>query len=295
MQRTMAVDVGAALACLLALAGCAKNTEGAAPSGGPVSVSAQPNLAGLLPAPIKAKGSLAAGMDATYAPMEFKDSAGKLVGFDVDLMNATAQRLGLTVNYVDASFDNVIPGVTGAKYDVGVSSFSDNATREKAVDFVDYLTAGTQWGAPAGTTVDPEDACGLSVAVQTGSIQETSDLPARNSACTAAGKPGIDILKYDKQDDATSAVVLGKAKAFVADSTITAYAVKQSAGKLQVAGPLYGAAPLGWPLKKGSALAEPLRAALQSLIDDGTYQKISDNWGIKAGTVTQAKVNGAGS
>jgi len=69
MQRTMAVDVGAALACLLALAGCAKNTEGAAPSGGPVSVSAQPNLAGLLPAPVKAKGSLAAGMDATYARM----------------------------------------------------------------------------------------------------------------------------------------------------------------------------------------------------------------------------------
>lgn len=292
-RRPVVAILGLAVAGSLSLSACAKNTEGTSTPTGSVSVSSQQTLAALLPAAIKSKGVISIGIDPTYAPNEFKDSSGKIVGFDVELFDAIASKLGLKTQYTESTFDNIIPGITGGKYDIGVSSFTDNKTREATVDFVTYFNAGSQWGAPVGKTVDPNNACGLKVAVQTGTIQDTDDVPARSKACTAAHKPAIIKLKYDKQDDATTAVILGKADAFVADSPVTAYGVKQSAGKLQLAGPIYDAAPYGYPMAKGSQLSKAIQAALQALMDDGTYKTICAKWGNDAGEITQAKINGA--
>jgi polar amino acid transport system substrate-binding protein len=285
--------VSVAVAGSMALAGCAKNNEGSSTPTGSVSVASQQDLTTLVPADIKSKGTLTIGIDPTYAPNEYKDSSGKIIGFDVDLMDAIAQKLGLKTAYTESTFDNIIPGITGGKYDIGVSSFTDNKTREKTVDFVTYFNAGSQWASAVGKTVDPDNACGLKVAVQTGTIQDTDDEPARSKKCVAAGKKPIIKLKYDKQDDATTAVILGKADAFIADSPITAYGVKQSAGKLQLAGKIYDAAPYGYPMKKGSALPKAIQAALQALITDGTYKTICAKWGNDAGEITTATINGA--
>ncbi|UQX87698.1 ABC transporter substrate-binding protein [Jatrophihabitans telluris] len=286
----------AALAAVgsLALSACAKNNEGGGSAPKPTpTVSKAADLSSLVPASIKSAGVIKVGIDPTYAPNEYKDSSGKIVGFDVDLMDAIAAKLGLKAQYTESTFDNIIPGITGGKYDIGVSSFTDNKTREKTVDFVDYFNAGSQWGAPTSSSVNPDSACGLKVAVQTGTIQDTDDVPARSKKCTAAGKKAIVKLKYDKQDDATTAVILGKADAFVADSPVTAYGVKQSGGKLKLAGSIYDAAPYGYPMAKNSALVQAIQKALQSLMDDGTYKTICANWGNDAGEITQAKTNGA--
>ncbi len=293
MRRSVVALTAFAAAGSLALSGCAKNNEGSSTPTGSVSVSAQADLSSLLPADIKSKGTIAVGVDPTYAPNEYKDSNGKIIGFDIDLMDAIAEKLGVKATYTESTFDNIIPGITGGKYDIGVSSFTDNKTREATVDFVDYFNAGSQWGAPAASSVDPDNACGLKVAVQTGTIQDTDDVPARSKKCTAAGKKAIVKLKYDKQDDATTAVILGKADAFVADSPVTAYGVKQSGGKLKLAGSIYDAAPYGYPMKKGSALPKAIQAALQALMADGTYKSICAKWGNDAGEVTSATLNGA--
>ena len=293
IPRSVAAVTGIVLAASVALAGCAKNKEGASTPTGTVSVAAQQDLSSLVPADIKAAGTIKIGIDPTYAPNEYKDSNGKIVGFDVELMDAVAQKLGLKTAYTESTFDNIIPGITGGKYDMGVSSFTDNKTREATVDFVTYFNAGSQWASPVGKTVNPDSACGLKVAVQTGTVQDTDDVPARNKKCLAAGKPGITKLKYDKQDDATTAVVLGKADAFVADSPVTAYGVKQSGGKLQLAGPIYDAAPYGYPMKKGSQLPKAIQAALKALVADGTYKQICDKWGDSAGEISDPVINGA--
>ena len=117
----------------------------------------------LLPADIKKNGKLIIGIDPSYAPNEFKDDAGNPVGWDVELADAMAAKLGLKTEYQPSSFDKIIPSITGGTYDIGVSSFTDNAEREKAVDFVNYFTAGVQWAQPIGKTVDPANACGLTV------------------------------------------------------------------------------------------------------------------------------------
>jgi polar amino acid transport system substrate-binding protein len=287
----------------LLLTACASNKEGSTPpaaggtSGGGSASSAAvakvDSIAALVPDKIKSSGKLIVGVNLPYTPNEFKDSSGKIVGFDVDLMDAVATVLGLKAQYTEAAFEKIIPAIQAGTYNVGMSSFTDNKEREKTVDFVTYFSAGIQWAAPAGKTVDPNNACGLKVAVQSTTVEDTDEIPAKSKACTSAGKPAINKLKFDRQDDATNALVLGKVDAMSADSPVTAYAVKQSGGKLQLAGQIFDSAPYGWPVAKGSALAMALQKAAQSLIDSGAYLDITKKWGVEAGDIKSAQINGA--
>jgi polar amino acid transport system substrate-binding protein len=77
-----------------------------------------------------------------------------------------------------------------------------------------------------------------------------------------------------------------------ADSPVTAYAIKQSKGKLEAAGEIFDSAPYGWPVAKGSPLAASLQKALQHLIDSGDYKTIAANWGVESGMVTKPVING---
>ena len=297
MRRSIVVFAGLAAAGSLALTGCAKNTPKSSTPTTSATVSAVSKdqaAADLLPAAIKSSGKLIVGINVPYAPNEYKDPSGKIVGWEVDLLNALATKLGVTATLQESSFDNIIPSVKGGKFNLGMSSFTDNKTREAQVDFVNYYNAGIQWAAPAGKTVDPNNACGLKVAVQSTTTEETEDLPAKSKACTAAGKKPITIIKIDSQDQVNQAVILGQADAFDADSPITQYAVKQSNGKLVLAGDFYGAAPYGFAVgKDAGTLKQALQKGLQSMIDDGTYKQVLAKWGVEAGAITQATVNGA--
>jgi polar amino acid transport system substrate-binding protein len=302
-SRALSIITASFAVSALLLTACSSNTENSTPpaagggsSGGGSSsaaVAKVDSIAALVPDKIKSSGKLIVGVNVPYAPNEFKDSSGKIVGFDVDLMDAVATVLGLKAQYTEAAFDKIIPAIQAGTYNVGMSSFTDNKEREKTVDFVTYFSAGIQWAAPAGKTVDPNNACGLKVAVQSTTVEDTDEVPAKSKACTSAGKPAINKLKFDRQDDATNAVVLGKVDAMSADSPVTAYAVKQSGGKLQLAGQIFDSAPYGWPVAKGSPLGQALQKAAQSLIDSGAYLDITKKWGVEAGAIKSAQINGA--
>jgi polar amino acid transport system substrate-binding protein len=292
-SRVLAAATAVAAVGALALSGCASNKENTGPTGTVKnSVSQDTSLAALVPAKIKTAKKLIVGVNVPYSPNEYLQG-GKVVGFDVDLMDATAKVLGLTTDYRQADFSKIVPAIATGTYDIGMSSFTDNKEREKTVDFVTYFSAGILWGEPKGKTVDPLNACGLTVAVQSTTTEETDELPAKNKACKAAGKKPIKILSYENQDDAVNSVVLGKAAAFSADSPVTAYAIKQSGGKLQQAGDIMEAAPYGWPIAKGSTLVQAMQKAVQTLIDNGTYLQICQKWGVQAGAIKTAEVNGA--
>jgi polar amino acid transport system substrate-binding protein len=277
----------------LVLTGCASNSEGGGPTGSATwSVSQDSSLAGQVPAAIKSAGKLIVGVNVPYSPNEFKEGS-KIVGFDVDLLDATAAVLGLTTEYREAAFEKIIPSVEGGTFDIGMSSFTDTKEREQTVDFVTYFSAGFLWAAPKDKTVDPTNACGLTVAAQSDTTEQLEELPALSKECTTAGKKPIKILSYTSQADATNAVVLGKADAMSADSPVTAYAIKQSDGKLQQAGDITDAAPYGWPMKKGSPLVQTMQGAVQKLMDDGTYDKICEKWGVQSGAIDKAEINGA--
>ncbi|KFF60065.1 ABC transporter substrate-binding protein [Cryobacterium sp. MLB-32] len=293
MRARYLIPAFAAVAALM-LTGCVDNsttTPGSTESAAPIA--ADPAAIALLPATIKDSGTLVIGTDAAYPPNEFKDNAGAPIGWGIELANGIAAKLGLTPKYQIASFDNIIPSITGGTVDIGESSFTDNLEREKQVDFVNYFNAGILWAAPAGSTIDPNDACGLTVAVQSNTVEDTDELPAKNAACLAAGKPAIDVLPYGSQDEATNAVVLGKADALSADSPVTLYAISKTEGKLEAAGESFDVAPYGITVNKGSELTKAVQAALQSMVDDGSYGKILDTWGVTDGGIATITINAA--
>lgn len=285
-----------AVVTVLALSGCVDNstdTSTDTSGGSTVDVSTDSAAVALLPDDVKEAGVLVIGIDPTYAPNEYKDDAGNPIGWEVDLGDAMAAKLGLDTQYQPSSFDKIIPSVTGGSYDIGLSSFTDNEEREKVVDFVNYYEAGIQWAQLIGVDVDPADACGMTVAVQTATYEETDELPAKSQECTDAGKEPIDILKFDTQDEATNALALGRADAMSADSPITQYAVSQVADKIELAGDSFDTAPYGIAVQKDSDLSAALQAALQSMVDDGTYKSILDDWGVYSGAVSSITINAA--
>lgn len=288
-----------ALSTLLALTGCGSNslsapntTAAAAPS---KAVAVDPALAARLPEKIKSAKKIVVGTEASYAPNEFLDADGKtIIGADVDVFNAVAAKLGVTVEWQAAQFDSLITGVQGKKYDAVVASYTINAKRLEQVNMVSYYKAGTSWAVAAGNPkkVDPDNICGKTVAVQTGTAQADEDLPARQAKC--AGNP-INVLNYEGQDQATAAVVSGKADASLADSPIVAYAVKQSGGKLETVGQLYDAAPYGVVVaKEQTEFAQLLADAFAATKADGSYDAALTKWGTQNGGVSTFTLNPKG-
>jgi polar amino acid transport system substrate-binding protein len=288
--------LGLVMVVALVAAGCGDDGD---TGGGTTETTAAPTvdeaLAAKVPDAIKSDGKIVIGTDASYAPNEFLDTDGKtVIGFDVDLFNAVAAKLGLKTEYESAVFDAIIPGLQSGKYEAGVSSFTINDDRKKQVNMVSYFNAGTQWGTKKGnpTGVQPDDACGKKVAVQTNTVQDTEDLPKRDEACTGAGNPAITVDRYQRQDQATAAVVSGKDDAMLADSPVLAYAVKQTNGQLELLGDIYDAAPYGYVIEKDQTeFAQAVADAVQALITDGTYKTILDKWGVGAGAIDNPAVN----
>jgi polar amino acid transport system substrate-binding protein len=279
----------------LALSGCASGTDTKSEtttSSGSASEKVDA-IANTVPEAIKSSGKLVVGVNIPYTPNEFKDASGKIVGFDVDLINAVASTLGLTADFREADFAKIIPSIQGNTFNVGMSSFTDTKEREQTVDFVTYFSAGILWAQRADNPVDPNNACGKKVSVQATTTEETDELPAKNKACTDAGKPPIEVIPFDGQDAATNAVMLGQVDAMSADSPVTSYAIKQSNGKLTQAGEIADAAPYGWPVAKGSPLAQSLKQALEHLIQTGKYKEIATNWGVEKGMIDKPVINGA--
>ena len=286
------------LACAVALTGCVNNVKssnGSSPSSSnakPMTIDA--GAAALLPESVKSAGTLVVGINLPYPPNEYKDPSGTMVGWEVEFFNGVAATLGLQPVYKEAEFSNIIPSVKLGQYDVGMSSLTDTRERQAQVSFVDYYRAGSQWASPAGKSVDPDNACGLTVAVVIGTTQQTDDLPLKSKACVAAGKKAITMLSIESQDVVNQSVILGQADAFDADSPVTQYAVHQSHGKLQLAGEIYGAAPYGLAISNtNTALQRATQKAIQAMLSNGSYQKILTNWGVQAGAVTTATIDGA--
>ncbi|NIH86161.1 ABC transporter substrate-binding protein [Amycolatopsis granulosa] len=260
------------------------------------AVAKDPALAAKVPQAIAADGKIIVGQDQSYAPNEFVDAQGKVVGFDVDLGNAVGQKLGLTMEYQNAAFSGILAGLASGQYELAMSSFTVNPERLQTVDMVSYYRAGTSLGVPKGNPehISLDDLCGKNIAVQQGTVQ-VDDLAARSQQCTAAGKPAINVQQFQAQTDVNLQVQTRRSQAMLADSPVVDYAIKQTGGAVETVGQPYDAAPYGIALKKGQGTyAEAVQGAVQALIDDGTYAKILAKWGLNpSGALTKAELNPA--
>jgi polar amino acid transport system substrate-binding protein len=325
-HRLSSLSVGAvtAVAAALALAACGASTSpppaqaGGGSGGGctvgqisqkpapaPMAVNAQVDQAAAaqVPATFKSKGTLTVATDASYAPNEFTATgSGAIIGMDVDLGTAIGQTLGMKVKFVNASFDGILAGIQAGRYDLGMSSFTDTKEREQTVDFVNYFSAGTS---TMVTSCNPkniaatQDLCGKTVGAEQGTTQldQLSKPDVDGSvvkACQDAGKPAPVAKGFPKQTDVNSALQAGRIDAYLADSPVVDYALAQTGGVFKKVGGDLATAPYGIAVPKdGGTLKNAVQAAVQKLMDDGTYQQILTHWGVSSGAIQKAGLNGA--
>ena len=285
-----------AVAALGLTAGCGGSSSGgenptvAASSSTSSGVNAA--AAGLLSAALKSQGTIKVASDASYAPNEFIGTDNKTVtGMDVDLGNAIGAELGLKFQFSNVSFNSIIANL-GTRYDLGMSSFTDNKDREKVVDMVDYFSAGTSFMVKSDSTLNPStvaDLCGKTAAAESGTTQ-LDDLNAQKKKCS------LTVLALPDQNAVNLALQSGRAQVVLADSPVNAYAAKQSKGQFKIVGQVYGTAPYGIAVPKGgkyAGFANAILAAIKDLAQKGTYQQILQKWGVQAGAITDFKLNGA--
>ncbi|KUF16137.1 MULTISPECIES: ABC transporter substrate-binding protein [Streptomyces] len=303
--KSRIVAVGAiAVAGSLLLTGCGDQTNDKKDSGDKV-VSAP--LSDELPSDIRNQGVIKVGSDIAYPPVEFKDKGGKTVGIDPDIADALGKQLGVRFEFDNGTFDTLLGGLRSKRYDIAMSAMTDTKNRQEGideetgkkvgtgVDFVDYFTAGvsiyTKKGDDQGIKTWA-DLCGKKIVVQRGTVSH--DMAKAESKKCKGGKK-ISIESFDNDQQAQTRLRSGGADAGSSDFPVAAYAVKTSGGgkDFQLVGDQVEAAPYGIAIAKNNPeLRDAIKNALAAIIANGQYEKIIKKWGVDAGAVKEAKING---
>jgi polar amino acid transport system substrate-binding protein len=303
-----ASGAAAALSALL-LTACGSSaatqsaTTGAA-SGQPTqqavtAVSYDPAIAKLVPASIRQKGSLTVAMNATYPPDEyFATDNTTIIGFDPDLTAAVGKILGLRFKLSDVAFDDIIPGLQAGHFDLAWSSATITPEREQQVNFVSYFADGVGFLVPSSSTFTIHglaDLCGLPVAVEAGSLEDTT-ATSQSQKCVAAGKKPVELQRYQNENQNLLALTSDRAQVSTAGSQIIPYLVKQSNGQFKSVGSAYDVAPLGveFPKTAPAGLIEAFQAALNKMIATGAYARILAKWGEQESAIKKAEILPAG-
>ncbi len=256
------------------LAGCVLSAALAMPALADVI----PALHDALPQEYKDNGIKAAVFN-DWAPDEYQDADGQLKGWSVDIAKEMEQRLGVTFTFEGTSFDAIIPGLQSKRFDAGFSSFGTTAERLKTLDFVSQRRIGTSFAYPAGSKLDiksASDACGLTVAVLNGSWD--IGLLEKLNANECKDKPVV-MQTHGTQAQAELAVRSNRAQATVGGSVKLAYMATQT-GDLKVSDLVLSPVNSCIGVRKGDPLGQVLTDTIQSMIDDGTYEKIMAKWGL---------------
>jgi polar amino acid transport system substrate-binding protein len=279
------------LAVAVAVAGCGGAHRDAGPSG-----AYDAALHNALPADVRTRGVLRIATDASYAPASsFGPDGRTIVGFEPDLGAALGRVLGVKVRFVNRDFSGILRDVAARRVDLAMSAVTDTPERERVVDFVNYFSAGTaivvQRGNPGGVT-DLAGLCGRTAAVEKGTVQV--DLLARSQRQCHGAR--IHVREYDTNADALVQLRTGRATAVLNDyppavllaTDARTRANYQLASTAQYEPGLYGIAVA----RSEPRLRDAVRVALNRVIRAGEYRRVLQRWGVGAGGVPQAAVNG---
>lgn len=274
--------VGLALLFALLLSACGSNSTTTGSGSTPTANPATPTIAA--PNDLITAGTLTVGSDTTYPPQEYIDTAtNQPAGFDVDLITAIGQRMGLQTKVVTTSFDTIINSLIAKRFDVVISAVSVTPDRQKKVDFVPYFNAGESLLVKIGNPLNIKstaDLCGQNVGVQNGTIEQT-DLNTANAACKKAGKAAINITALTNQTDVIQLLASGRVVATYQDSPVTDYFNKQHPGQFAVGGSVVNAGLEGIVVRKGdTAMFNAVQTAFNQLKADGTYKSLINKWGL---------------
>ncbi len=217
------------------------------------------------------EGTLTVGTDTPYPPFEF-GKAPDYDGFDIDMTNAIADKLGLETKYQDTAFDTIFTDVAQGKFDLVASASSITPERQQTVNFSDpyYEAEQALLVAPGSDIKTVEDLAGKTVAAQDGTTGETF---ANDE--TDAGQ----VRGFPNGPASIAALVNGQAEATIIDQPVAQDALDKGQTGFEIAttiptGDIYGLALS----KKSPALLSAVNGALAELKTDGGLDKIYQKW-----------------
>jgi polar amino acid transport system substrate-binding protein len=220
-----------------------------------------------------AKTKVRVATEAAYPPFESVDEASKeLVGYDIDLMKAVAEKAGFEVEFQNTPFDSVLAGIATCQFDAAVSAITITAERAEKMSFSDpYINAGqvTTVRVDNSDIKGPADLKGKTIGVQ---LSTTGQIEAEKIE-------GATVKPYDSVDLAFLDLANGQVDAVVADYPTTLNFVNKSSDKIKVTGEVFTDESYGIAIcKKNTDLLAKVNKALAALKDDGTLKKLEEKW-----------------
>jgi cystine transport system substrate-binding protein len=223
---------------------------------------------------IKSAGVFKIGTEGTYAPFTYHDESGKLVGFDVEIGEAVAAKLGVKAEFVEGKWDGLIAGLDVNRYDVVINQVGISAERQAKFDFSKPYIAS---------------AAALIVRADNDTIHTFADLKGKRSANTItsnfgklAQRSGAEVVPVQGFNDAIALLTSGRVDATVNDElSFLDFKHQQPKAKVKVVATDNSAefGQSGVLMRKNQpALKAAVDKALDALRDDGTYKQISERY-----------------
>ncbi|MDM0029542.1 ABC transporter substrate-binding protein [Variovorax saccharolyticus] len=262
------------------------------------AVSLTTEAARAVPADVKARGVLRVGSQQTFPPVEFREPGKtEVTGASRDLLDEVARRLNLRLEYIQSEYAGLISGVEADRFDVASGGISDTEEREQKLDFVNYMQSGGSILVLAANTdklSSIDDFCGKGVATMLGGRTIMTAVEAASERCTKAGKPAIRAEQLPTAPDSRMQLDLKRVDGYIGDFPALVYMGAQFPGRYKIVGDNYMLTPYitSWGFAKNrAALRDAVQKATQSMLDDGTYKKILDKWGVGGAALPAVTVN----
>lgn len=258
------------------------------------SVGKSEAAAKLLPADVRERGtlSLASSVGGTPPGAFYREDGKTVTGQDIDFADAVGKVLGIELKQEVASFEAILPALDSGKYDLGTGNFGVTNERRRTIDFVTYINDGQGFAARSDSDLkkvtDFKQLCGLTVATGAGTTFEVT-LEDNKHVCADAGKKPYSVKTYAEQSALWSSLQQGRTDVVMSTINGLRYAVKQQPG-LKFLGE-YHRLDVGFAFKKGTKLAPAFRAAVNQLIEDGTYDRILKKWGTRKSAIKTSRIS----
>lgn len=282
MSRQIAFSCGIAVAMMLGLGGEAWSLD---------------EFADRLPQSLRDSGVLRVGSQLTFAPVEYRDGeAAQPTGLSADLLEELAERLDLTLEYVQVDYAALIPGLAAGRFDMASGGVSDTVEREEVVDFVNYMRSGGSLlvhAHDASRFDSVDDFCGHAVATMLGGRVIVAAIEAVSAECVSDGEASIIIEQLPSAPDSRMQLDLGRVQGYAGDYPALVYMTANEPGRYAIVGEddMFVSYITSWAVKKGNPLAQVVRDAAQSMVDDGTYASLMEKWGLSGAALDTITVN----
>lgn len=222
---------------------------------------------------VKKAGKIVVGVDDTYPPMEFKDKENKLVGYDVDMVNELAKKLGVKVEFVPTAWDGIFMALQSKKFDLIQSTVSITDERKKSMIFTQpYIYGGNAIFVKAdNTTINSQDDFkGKIIGCQIGTTAQ--DVLSKMSGMK-------EVKKYNGMTEAFLDLKNGRIDAVVSDPQVGDYYIASQKDKFKKIKSLLNQEPIGVAFRKDDTdLRDGYQKAMDELKKDGTLSRLSQKW-----------------